>query len=98
MFYVLIRGSAYGNLRFEAREEIREDLRKRLEAQGIRFLEYHWIWDEEDRCLLLVGQYEQMESARWWIRALESMGFTVCIKTSLPGEEDSGGTSFPVDG
>jgi hypothetical protein len=89
VYYVLIRGSAYGNLRFEAREEIREDLRKRLEAQGIRFLEYHWIWDEEDRCLLLVGQYEQMESARWWIRALESMGFTVCIKTSLPGEEGS---------
>ena len=89
MYYVLIRGSAYGNLRFEAREEIREDLRKRLEAQGIRFLEYHWIWDEEDRCLLLVGQYEQMANASLWIQALESMEFTVCIKTSLPGEEGS---------
>ncbi len=86
MYYALIRGPAYGNLPFEAREKIRKELRERLEAQGIRFLEYHWVWDEEDRCLLLAGQYEDMENATWWIQALESMGFTVCIKTQLPGE------------
>ena len=53
MYYVLIRGPEYGKLPFEAREKIREDLRKRLEAQGVRFLEYNWIWDEDDRCFLL---------------------------------------------
>jgi hypothetical protein len=86
MYYTLIKGPPYGNLGFEEREEIRENLRNRLEAHGIRFLEYHWIWDEDDRCLLLVGQYDQMENASLWIQALESMGFAVCIKTHLPGE------------
>ena len=86
VYYALIKGPIYGDLPFEAREKIREDLRERLEARGIRFLEYHWIWDEDDRCLLLAGKYEQLESAKWWIRALESMGFTVCVKTRLPGE------------
>ncbi|MBN1627928.1 MAG: hypothetical protein JW944_15520 [Deltaproteobacteria bacterium] len=83
--YVLIRGPSYSSLGFEAREEIRTGIRERLEAGGIRFLEYPWVWDEEDRCLLLVGQYEKKEDAFWWIKALESMGFEICIRTSLPG-------------
>jgi len=87
MHYVLIQGPSYRNLEFEAREQIREKLRENLEAHGIRFLQYDWVWDEEDRCLLLVGQYEKAEGARYWIGALESMGFTVLIRTHLPGEE-----------
>jgi RimJ/RimL family protein N-acetyltransferase len=74
-------------LDFEARERVREELREDLEAHGVRFLQYDWVWDEEDRCLLLVGQYEKAEDARYWIGALESMGFTVLIRTDLPGEE-----------
>lgn len=85
--YVLIRGPSYGSLDFEAREAIRTGIRERLEAGGIRFLEYPWIWDEEDRCLLLVGQYDRMEDAFWWIKALESMGFEICIRTGLPGDD-----------
>ncbi len=92
MYYVLIRGPSYGNLPFEEREKIREELRKELEAQGIRFLEYNWIWDEDDRCLLLVGQYERMESASLWIQALKSMGFSVCTKTQLPGDGSESGS------
>ena len=88
MYYVLIQGpSSYRNLGFEAREQVREKLRENLEAHGVRFLQYDWVWDEEDRCLLLVGQYEKAEDARYWIDALESMGFTVFIRTQLPGEE-----------
>jgi hypothetical protein len=85
--YVLIRGPSYGSLDFEARELIRTEIRERLEAGGIRFLEYPWVWDEEDRCLLLVGQYEKKEDAFQWIKTLESMGFEICIRTSLPGED-----------
>lgn len=87
MHYVLIRGPSYGNLEFEEREKIRTQIREKLEAQGIRFLEYPWVWDEEDRCLLLVGQYEKMEDARFWVKALESLGFEICIRDSLPGDE-----------
>jgi RimJ/RimL family protein N-acetyltransferase len=87
MHYVLIQGPSYRDLTFDAREQVREQLRENLEARGIRFLQYDWVWDEEDRCLLLVGQYEKMEDARYWIGALESMGFTVLIRTHLPGEE-----------
>jgi L-amino acid N-acyltransferase YncA len=87
MDYVLIQGPSYRGLDFEAREQVRERLRENLEAHGIRFLQYEWVWDEEDRCLLLVGQYEKLEDARYWIDALKSMGFTVLLKTSLPGEE-----------
>jgi RimJ/RimL family protein N-acetyltransferase len=87
MHYVLIQGPSYRDLDFEAREQIREKLRENLEAHGVRFLQYDWVWDEEDRCLLLVGQYEKAEDARYWIGALESMGFTVLVRTDLPGEE-----------
>ena len=87
MHYVMIQGPSYRDLDFEAREQIREKLRQSLEAHGVRFVQYDWVWDEEDRCLLLVGQYEKAEDARYWIGALESMGFTVLVRTHLPGEE-----------
>jgi RimJ/RimL family protein N-acetyltransferase len=87
MHYVLIQGPSYHGLDFESREQVRERLRENLEAHSIRFLQYDWVWDEEDRCLLLVGQYERLEDARYWIDALKSMGFTVLVRTHLPGEE-----------
>ncbi len=86
MYYVLIQGPSYGDLDFEAREQIRESLRLKLESNGIRFVEYIWVWDEEDRCLLLVGEYHQMDDASLFIEALESMGFEICIRTYLPGD------------
>jgi hypothetical protein len=86
MYYVLIRGESYISLDFEAREEIRDGIRKRLEENGIRFLQYDWVWDEDDQCLLLVGQYERIGDASLWIDALESMGFEILIRTSLPGD------------
>ena len=94
MHYVLIRGPSYRNLDFEARERVREDIRTKLEARGLRFLEYGWVWDEEDRCLLLTGQYPRLEDARWWIETLESMGFEICTRESLPGEAPDP-TPFP---
>jgi RimJ/RimL family protein N-acetyltransferase len=87
MHYVLIQGPSYRGLDFEAREQVREKLRENLEAHGIRFLQYEWVWDEEDRCLLLVGEYAKAEDARYWIDALKSMGFVVLVRTHLPGEE-----------
>jgi hypothetical protein len=86
MYHVLIRGESYISLDFEAREEIREGIRKRLEENGIRFLQYDWVWDEDDQCLLLVGQYEHIGDVALWIGALESMGFEILIRTSLPGD------------
>ena len=87
MHYVLIQGTSYRGLGFEAREGVREELRQRLEVRGIRFVQYDWVWDEEDRCLLLAGQYERIEDCRYWIGALESMGFKVFIQNQLPGDE-----------
>jgi len=85
--YVLIQGPSYRDLSFEARERAREHMRQRLDKKGVRFLQYDWVWDEDDRCLLLVGQYPNPEDARYWIGALESMGFTVLVRTRLPGEK-----------
>ena len=90
MVYVLIRGPSYRNLDFEAREAVREGLRTQLETHGIRFLQYDWVWDEADHCLLLVGTYACRDDARWWMRALQSMGFDLCIRTHLPGEPEDG--------
>jgi hypothetical protein len=87
LYYVLIEGPSYRDLSFEAREQVRERLREKLEFHGIRFAQYNWIWDEQDQCLLLVGQYEDKEDAHWWTRALESMGFVISIRTRLPGDE-----------
>ena len=83
----MIQGPSYRDLDFEAREEVRKNLRENLEAHGVRFVQYDWVWDEEDRCLLLVGQYEKAEGARYWIDAIHSMGFKVFIRDHLPGEE-----------
>ncbi len=85
--YVVIRGPSYGTLDFEAREDIRTEMREKLEAGGIRFLEYQWVWDEDDHCLLVAGQYENIDDAFWWIKALESLGFEICIRTALPGDD-----------
>ena len=40
MHYVMIQGPSYGNLDFEAREQIREKLGESLESKGIRFVQY----------------------------------------------------------
>lgn len=87
MHYVLIQGPSYRGLNFEAREEIRDSLRRSLESRGVRFIQYDWVWDEDDRCLLLVGKYERIEEAQYWIKALETMGYRVLIRTRLPGDE-----------
>ena len=84
--HVLITGPSYRGLDFDQREKVRENLRTRLEEQGIRFVEYCWVWDEQDRCLLLVGTYENLEQATFWMEALRSMGFELCTRTHLPGE------------
>ena len=85
MYYVCIRGASYKNRDFDEREQLREDLRQSLESHGIRFLEYCWVWDENDQCLLVTGTYERMEDAQQWIRCLESLGFEIEIRTWLPG-------------
>mgnify|MGYP005642736645 FL=1 len=86
MVYVCIRWAFYKGRDFDKREQIREDLRLKLESHGIRFLEYCWVWDENDQCLLVAGAYDRMEDARQWIRSLESMGFHIAVRTSLPGD------------
>jgi hypothetical protein len=87
MYYLCILGESYESLGFHERERIREDLRVRLETHGIRFLEYCWVWDEDDRCLLVAGTYECMEDARQWIQTLRTMGFNITVRTSLPGKD-----------
>lgn len=87
-YYALIRGPSYGSLDFVDREEIRTAIREKLESHGIRFLEYTWVWDEDDSCLLLVGEYENKIDASQCIKKYELLGFKTCIKTSLPGGAD----------
>ncbi len=87
MYYVCIRGASYRNLGFDERERIRENLRRRIESRGIRFLEYCWVWDENDECLLVTGSYRRLDDADLWIKCLESMGFDITIRKSLPGDE-----------
>lgn len=87
MYYVCILGEFYQNLGFDERECIREDLRNRIESHHVRFLEYTWVWDENDQCLLVAGTYHRMEDARHWIETLESMGFDIIVRETLPGED-----------
>lgn len=84
--HVLIVGPSYRGLDFDQREKVRENLRIRLEIQGVRFVEYCWVWDEQDHCLLLVGTYDNLEQATYWMEALESMGFELCTRMHLPGD------------
>ena len=89
-YYVCIKWVSYKGLDFEERERMRDALRLRLESHGIRFLEYCWVWDERDRCLLMTGAYDHMADARQWVKSLESMGFETIIRTSLPRTESEG--------
>ncbi len=84
-WFVLIRGASYRNLDFDGRERVREELRRRLEEHGIRFVQYDWVWDEDDRCLLVVGRCRQPADARVWAETLEHLGFDVCWRRKLPG-------------
>jgi hypothetical protein len=86
-YYALIYGPSYGTLDFVDREEIRTAIREKLELNGIRFLEYTWVWGEDDHCLLLVGDYESEKEAIKCVEKYELMGFNTCIRTSLPGAE-----------
>jgi len=88
--YLLISGPSYKGMSFGQREAVREGIRTRLEEQGVRFIEYCWVWDDADRCLLLVGTYDSLEQATQWIKALESMGFDLCTRTHLPGDRIDG--------
>ncbi|MCF8127552.1 MAG: hypothetical protein K9N10_03480 [Deltaproteobacteria bacterium] len=86
MNYVCIHWKSYKNLCFDGREKVREELRRQLEDQGIRFQEYCWVWDENDQCVLVTGAYERLRDAEQWITTLESLGFEIEIRTGLPGE------------
>jgi uncharacterized protein with GYD domain len=86
MNYVCIRWKSYKNLCFDEREKVREELRRQLEDQGIRFQEYCWVWNENDQCVLVTGAYERLKDAEQWITTLESLGFEMEIRTALPGE------------
>ncbi len=86
MYHILIKGTSYKGLDFDQREKIRDALRERLEGEGIRFVEYPWVWDEDDQCLLLAGSYEKLEDAHWWTEALRSAGFEILTRTTLPGD------------
>ena len=85
MIYVCIYGGSYHDLDFDAREHIRESLRRRIEEKGVRFLEYCWVWDEKDRCLLVAGTYERVADAAHWVESLQEMGFEIVIRRELPG-------------
>ena len=53
MFYLLIEGGQCGPLEFEERDSMQAALRERLEHNGDLLVQYDWLWDEDDRCLLL---------------------------------------------
>ena len=74
-------------MNFDAREQVREDIRKRLEDHGLRYVEYIWVWDEQDQCLLVAGIYEKMDDARYLVKVLADFGFETCFRTQLPGDE-----------
>ena len=87
MIYVCISVGSYKGLDFDKRETLREGLRQRIESLGIRFVEYCWVWDEMDQCLLVTGKYDDISNASQWIATLESMGFEIILRSSLPGGE-----------
>ena len=96
MYYVVIRGSSYRGLDFNEREMVRERLVETLAAGRIRFVQYDWIWGEDDCCLLVAGSYDRLEDARCWINAMKGLDLETSIMTSLPGDPDPGAVFGPA--
>ncbi len=84
MYYVLLVGKDFDNKDFSERDKLRNQLVDKLIKNGIKFLEYHWIWDETNRVQLLVGSYHDLLDAKDWIEFLKKCGFTIRIVEKIP--------------
>ncbi len=66
MYHVLILGPEIKDKGFVERDKLRDNMVKYLDNLGIRFVEYHWIWND-NRIQLLVGSYNSLFDAKKWI-------------------------------
>lgn len=84
MYHVLLVGEDFKDKDFSDRERLRNQLVANLLKHGIRFLEYHWIWDKTNRVQLLVGSYSDLSEAKDWIEFLKKCGFEIRIVNNIP--------------
>ena len=78
MYHVLILGPEIKDKGFVGRDKLRDNMVKYLDNLGIRFVEYHWIWNDT-RIQLLVGSYNSLFDAREWISFFIKNKFNVRI-------------------
>lgn len=83
-WWVLICGDPLDTESFEARDEARMRLLRRMAASGLEFREYVWVWDEVDLAQALAGDFPSLEQARDYAEHLRSKGLEVRIRKELP--------------
>lgn len=84
MGYLLLLGPSLKNKNFEQREEIREEIRLKLEALGIVLQEYVWIWDKKDQLRLLIGEYKDTKDCFYLQKYLQKNGLKTEFSNKLP--------------
>ncbi|MEF2144907.1 MAG: hypothetical protein V3573_05635 [Desulfovibrionaceae bacterium] len=78
-WWVLACGDSIGDKPFEDRDQARERLRAEVEAAGIVLPEYIWVWDDEDRALLVITTLPSRDRAERVADRLRGRGLTMRV-------------------
>lgn len=87
MHYVLACGASFKDLEFADRDRAREQLREKVAATGLTFVEHYWIWDETHTAQLLVASTSSARKAEMFRRYLERHGIGARITQELPFQQ-----------
>lgn len=84
MHYVLACGASFKDLEFAERDRAREQLREKVAATGLAFVEHYWVWDETHAAQLLVVSTQSAQKAEQFRSHLERHGIRARITHQLP--------------
>jgi len=84
MHYVLACGASFKGLEFAERDRAREQLREKVAATGLTFVEHYWVWDETHTAQLLVVSTQSAQKAEQFRSHLERHCIRARITHQLP--------------
>jgi hypothetical protein len=78
-WWVLAVGDSLALESLEQRDKARERLRLALFQAGLQLGEHHWIWDETERCQLVLERHAEREGAEARAVRLRAKGLLIRV-------------------